>query len=38
MGGRVGLKGTDNKYELALKLGAKPVAPGRALEFLKKLQ
>ncbi len=37
MGGRVGLKGTDNKYELALKLGAKPVAPKRAVDFLKHL-
>ncbi len=37
MGGRVGLKGTDNKYELALKLGAKPIAPRRAIEFLKGL-
>lgn len=38
MGGRVGLKGTDGVLEKALKLGAKPVAPKRAVEFLKKLK
>jgi len=38
MGGRVGLKGTDGEaYILALKKGAKPVAPRRALEFLNSL-
>ena len=35
MGGRVGLKGTDNKVDEALKLGAEPVSAGRAKEFLK---
>ena len=35
MGGRVGLKGTDGMYEKALELGAKPVSPKRAVEFLK---
>jgi predicted polyphosphate/ATP-dependent NAD kinase len=34
MGGRVGLKGTDGVVEEAIKRGASPVAPGRALEFL----
>lgn len=35
MGGRVGLKGTDgDAYVLAVKKGARPVAPERALEFL----
>ena len=39
MGGRVGLKGTDGEaYYLALKKGAKPVTPGRALEFLDALE
>lgn len=38
MGGRVGLKGTDgNAYYEALKRGAKPVAPRRAMEFLEKI-
>lgn len=34
MGGRVGLKGTDRKYKEALRLGAKPVSPLKAIEFL----
>jgi predicted polyphosphate/ATP-dependent NAD kinase len=38
MGGRVGLKGTDGVVEEAIKLGASPVAPGRALEFLTALE
>jgi predicted polyphosphate/ATP-dependent NAD kinase len=39
MGGRVGLKGTDGMEALkkALALGAKPVAPERAVRMLKKL-
>lgn len=37
MGGRVGLKGTDGVVEEAIKRGAEPVAPGRALEFLNAL-
>ncbi len=37
MGGRVGLKGTDGKAELAERLGAKPVSPKRAVEFLSNL-
>ncbi|MVT36040.1 MAG: ATP-NAD kinase [Euryarchaeota archaeon] len=36
MGGSVGLKGTDNLYEVALRLGAREVSPNRAVEFLKK--
>ncbi len=39
MGGSVGLKGTDgNLYYEALKRGAKPVAPRRALRFIKTLE
>ena len=38
MGGRVGLKGTDGVVEEAIKRGATPVAPGRALEFLNALE
>ncbi len=38
MGGKVGLKGTDGEaYLLALKKGAEPIAPQRALEFLNSL-
>jgi len=35
MGGRVGLKGTDNVLKEAIKLGAKPVATKKAAETLK---
>ncbi|MGQ4832303.1 MAG: ATP-NAD kinase family protein [Candidatus Asgardarchaeia archaeon] len=38
MGGRVGLKGTDGVYKKALELGAKPISPKRAKEFLKELE
>jgi predicted polyphosphate/ATP-dependent NAD kinase len=38
MGGRVGLKGTDGVLKEALARGAKPVAPGKAKEFLAKLK
>ena len=38
MGGRVGLKGTDDRADEALKRGAEPVSPGRALEALKALR
>ncbi len=38
MGGRVGLKGTDNVLEKAYSLGAKPVSPLKAVEFLKRLK
>ena len=35
MGGSVGLKGTDGEiYQTALQLGAKPVTPVRAMDFL----
>ena len=34
MGGKVGLKGTDGVSDKAKSLGAKPVAPGKALETL----
>jgi len=37
MGGKVGLKGTDNVFKEALARGAEPVSPSRATEFLKKL-
>jgi len=38
MGGRVGLKGTDRMSEDAAALGAKPIAPARAADFLKRLK
>ncbi|MGQ9544902.1 MAG: ATP-NAD kinase family protein [Candidatus Bathycorpusculaceae bacterium] len=38
MGGRVGLKGTDGVLKEAIARGAKPIAPKRALEFLRKLK
>ncbi len=39
MGGSVGLKGTDGSlYYEALRRGARPVAPERALRFLKELK
>jgi len=38
MGGRVGLKGTDNVLSKAFAIGAKPVSPLKATEFLKKLK
>jgi predicted polyphosphate/ATP-dependent NAD kinase len=38
MGGRVGLKGTDNVLKEAIARGAQPVAPKRAIEFLSKLK
>jgi predicted polyphosphate/ATP-dependent NAD kinase len=37
MGGRVGLKGTDDLAEEAARLGAEPIAPERALETLRAL-
>lgn len=37
MGGKVGLKGTDNILKEALARGAEPLSPSRATEFLKKL-
>jgi predicted polyphosphate/ATP-dependent NAD kinase len=40
MGGAVGLKGTDGKavLEKAVSLGAKPIAPARAISFLSELK
>ncbi len=39
MGGAVGLKGTDGRlYAEALRRGARPVAPARALRFLSRLR
>ncbi len=38
MGGKVGLKGTDHVLKDATALDAKPIAPGRALEFLIRLK
>jgi predicted polyphosphate/ATP-dependent NAD kinase len=37
MGGRVGLKGTDNVVEEAIKRGAEPISSHRALNMLKSL-
>jgi predicted polyphosphate/ATP-dependent NAD kinase len=38
MGGRIGLKGTDNVLSKALAMGATPVSPKKAVEFLKRLK
>jgi predicted polyphosphate/ATP-dependent NAD kinase len=38
MGGRVGLKGTDGVVKEAMKRGAKPTSPLRAIEFLRALK
>ena len=38
MGGRVGLKGTDDVVGKAVELGAQPVAPLRALLALREIQ
>lgn len=38
MGGRVALKGTDNVLKEAIARGAEPIAPRRAMEFMKKLK
>nr|MDO8132695.1 ATP-NAD kinase family protein [Candidatus Njordarchaeum guaymaensis] len=38
MGGRVGLKGTDEVVKEAVKRGAKPLSPLRAVEFLEALK
>ena len=38
MGGRVGLKGTDDVIEEAVRLGAKPVAPAKAAQTLRLLR
>jgi len=38
MGGRVGLKGTDNVSSKAAEMGAKPVSPVKAIEFLKRIK
>ena len=35
MGGKVGLKGTDGVISQAIKLGAKPIAPKKAVETIK---
>ena len=38
MGGKVGLKGTDGVSKKAVAMGAEPIAPARAVDFLKKLK
>jgi len=38
LGGRVGLKGTDNISRKAFAMGAKPVSPIKAVEFLTRLK
>jgi len=38
MGGKVGLKGTNGVVEEAIKMGAKPVAKERGVDFLRRLK
>ncbi len=38
MGGSVGLKGTDNMLQEAIRRGAKPVSPKRAFRYLSTLK
>jgi predicted polyphosphate/ATP-dependent NAD kinase len=38
MGGKVGLKGTDNVVDEAISMGAEPRAPGRTMEALERLK
>jgi len=38
MGGKVGLKGTNHVSKNATALGAKPIAPSRAIDFLKRFK
>ena len=38
MGGRVGLKGTDNVLSKAVAMGAQPISSIKAIEFLKRLK
>jgi len=38
MGGKVGLKGTDRMSKDAAALGAKPISPARAVDFLRRLK
>jgi len=38
MGGRVGLKGTDNVSDKAAEMGAEPVSPVKAIEFLRRMK
>ncbi|UCG37074.1 MAG: ATP-NAD kinase family protein [Candidatus Bathyarchaeota archaeon] len=38
MGGKVGLKGTNGVAEKALEMGADPIAPQRAIDFLRKIK
>ena len=38
MGGRVGLKGTDGVLKEAIRMGAEPIAPDRAAEFVRRIK